>query len=535
MSDEHRNLLERLEKARYRKIEKMIDEGVERRIGRVIEGGKVSGDNISGGGGSTPIPGGALPPAGDDVPYAPVDHDHDDRYYPRDDADSTFAATEHASQHAQGGSDALEVDSLPASETDTTVYLRPDGSGGVEWATPPGGGNGGGTPDPHAASHELGGSDAVSLDASQIGSGQLADGRISESSVTQHAPSQSQFDSHASRHEQGGADAIETESLGTAETNTSRVLRPDGSGGVQWGEGGIGGASALDDLSDVDTTGKNDGDVLTWDSGASAWQAAEPTGGDGGGNGSYAETIGDGTEMSFAITHELGTTDVIVQLWDLTGTDPLLATGDADSIEATGDDTVTVTFSVAPGTDDYRAVVLASGGGSNGDGGNSAIIVRSAPPVYDRSSSGSGSVTKGQFFTPTLDIDVYGLGFIGEWNASHTYRLRIVELDGSRAVVATPYDELFSPSLPGYSELTTFALPAVTLNAETEYAAICTALGQPNNFALPLTWPTSDTIPWGPWISDTGFRISNSDPTSLSSPTATGNPSAQFVLYWALT
>lgn len=40
---------------------------------------------------------------------------------------------------------------------------------------------------------------------------------------------------HASSHENGGADEIEAESLGTAETDTALVLKPNGTGGVAWG------------------------------------------------------------------------------------------------------------------------------------------------------------------------------------------------------------------------------------------------------------------------------------------------------------
>ncbi|HLA15269.1 MAG TPA: hypothetical protein VJZ72_00085 [Candidatus Limnocylindrales bacterium] len=39
----------------------------------------------------------------------------------------------------------------------------------------------------------------------------------------------------------------------------------------------IGGIDVLDDLADVDTTGKSDGDVLTWSSGTSTWIAAPPS------------------------------------------------------------------------------------------------------------------------------------------------------------------------------------------------------------------------------------------------------------------
>lgn len=86
------------------------------------------------------------------------------------------------------------------------------------------------------------------------------------------------------------------------------------------------------------------------------------------GAGSYAETIGDGTATSFTVTHNLGTEDVHVQVWDVSGTDPALANGDPSSVEATDTDTVTVVFGTAPTTDQYRVVVLASGAADSGGG-----------------------------------------------------------------------------------------------------------------------------------------------------------------------
>jgi hypothetical protein len=88
--------------------------------------------------------------------------------------------------------------------------------------------------------------------------------------------------------------------------------------------------------------------------------------GSGGGGGAYAETIGDGAATSFQVTHDLGTEDVIVQLYDLTGTDPVEATADASSITVDDENHVTVVFGSAPGTDDYRVIVLASGGSAAG-------------------------------------------------------------------------------------------------------------------------------------------------------------------------
>lgn len=44
--------------------------------------------------------------------------------------------------------------------------------------------------------------------------------------------------SHASSHEDGGADEVEIANLPTAETDTAKVLHPDGTGGLAWGGGG---------------------------------------------------------------------------------------------------------------------------------------------------------------------------------------------------------------------------------------------------------------------------------------------------------
>lgn len=95
--------------------------------------------------------------------------------------------------------------------------------------------------------------------------------------------------------------------------------------------------------------------------------------------GAYAETIGDGSATSFTVTHNLGTEDVHVQVWDVSGTDPVLANGDPSSVEATDTNTVTVTFGSAPSTDQYRIVVLASGA-SGGSGGKSYVTLPGLKP-----------------------------------------------------------------------------------------------------------------------------------------------------------
>ena len=89
---------------------------------------------------------------------------------------------------------------------------------------------------------------------------------------------------------------------------------------------------------------------------------------------SYAETIGDGLEIYYTVNHNLSSEDLIIQLWDLTGTYPLLATTDADAIEILDNDNVYITFSGAPDVDSYRVVILVRGGGDATTSGVSAFI-----------------------------------------------------------------------------------------------------------------------------------------------------------------
>lgn len=157
---------------------------------------------------------------------------------------------------------------------------------------------------------------------------------------------------------------------------------------------------------DIDSTGASDGQVLTADGlGGAAWET--PAGGSvaasavsvdasgfagnlsaadttvqaalqtidamtvssGGAAPGHAETIGDGAATSYTITHDLGTADVIVQVYDLEASpNPVLV--DA-TVEIVDEDTVLVAFDSPPSTDQYRVVVVAVSEGAGGGSGDS--------------------------------------------------------------------------------------------------------------------------------------------------------------------
>src|SRR5690606_10717707 len=115
------------------------------------------------------------------------------------------------------------------------------------------------------------------------------------------------------------------------------------------------------------------GQVLTADgAGGAAWR--DPTGG-----GAVAETIGDNSNTSFQVQHNLGTQDLVVQLWDLTGAEPIEATGDASQSKIDDDNNVTVTIAAAPTTDSDRMVILGCGRSTGGGGGGESNLTLGRP------------------------------------------------------------------------------------------------------------------------------------------------------------
>jgi hypothetical protein len=66
----------------------------------------------------------------------------------------------------------------------------------------------------------------------------------------------------------------------------------------------------------------------------------------------YATSIGDGSATSYTVTHNLGTRDVIVQLYDTSSHDTVIA-----DVVRTSTSVVTIDFSSAPSNNDIRVLV----------------------------------------------------------------------------------------------------------------------------------------------------------------------------------
>ena len=66
----------------------------------------------------------------------------------------------------------------------------------------------------------------------------------------------------------------------------------------------------------------------------------------------YAASIGNGVATSYTVTHNLNSQDVIVQLYDVSSFDTVIA-----DVVRTTVDVVTVDFSTAPTTNDIRVLV----------------------------------------------------------------------------------------------------------------------------------------------------------------------------------
>ena len=66
----------------------------------------------------------------------------------------------------------------------------------------------------------------------------------------------------------------------------------------------------------------------------------------------FSASIGDGSTMAYPVTHNLGSKDVIVQLYDVSSFDTVYA-----DVVRTSTEVVTVTFAVAPISNDIRVLI----------------------------------------------------------------------------------------------------------------------------------------------------------------------------------
>jgi hypothetical protein len=146
-----------------------------------------------------------------------------------------------------------------------------------------------------------------------------------------------------------GSNALDVTAAGTQ----YQVLQA-GSGGVpEFGAVNIGQAAAITGTLPIGNGGTN----ATTESAARTNLAAGGTQGSGVSTPALArkvaKTIGNGVDTSFTLIHDWDTRDVIVQVYDASSYDTVIA----DTVR-TDEDTVTITFSTAPSSNAFRVVVI---------------------------------------------------------------------------------------------------------------------------------------------------------------------------------
>ena len=106
--------------------------------------------------------------------------------------------------------------------------------------------------------------------------------------------------------------------------------------------------------------GTSDNVVFRWNEGSDIWELTK----DGTnyyevqtvGESTFAASIGDGSATSIAVTHNLGSQDVIVQLYDNSSLDTVYA-----DVVRTSTSVVTIDFATAPATNDIRVLITKIG------------------------------------------------------------------------------------------------------------------------------------------------------------------------------
>ena len=103
-----------------------------------------------------------------------------------------------------------------------------------------------------------------------------------------------------------------------------------------------------------DTDGNSDQILKTDGSGNLSWADNATSSGT---SASFSETIGDTSETEFTITHNLGSRDIIVNVYEVASPYAKVY----PEIEHTSINTAVITFTTAPGTNEYRVVILKGG------------------------------------------------------------------------------------------------------------------------------------------------------------------------------
>lgn len=172
--------------------------------------------------------------------------------------------------------------------------------------------------------------------------------------------------------------------LTTTAPQTDDVLTYDGAG---WVPGQASAVAALDDLTDVNAPTPSAGQALIW--GGAEWAPGDVAAG----GSAFAEDIGAVTANTpVTVTHNLGTMDVVVEVFEKDVAAPGAAAGSVVEPQVTLVDTnsITLTFAENAVADLYRVVISSGGGGGTVE---SASFLHGRRFTSDQSITGSVTTT----------------------------------------------------------------------------------------------------------------------------------------------
>lgn len=158
---------------------------------------------------------------------------------------------------------------------------------------------------------------------------------------------------------------------------------------------------------DVNVTSPTNGQVLTYNLSTGDWENADPTGGGGGGSvASYLHTQSTNS-ASWVVTHDLGNSQPIVQVFDNANTIIV-----PENIVINSANQLTVTFSTA-----IQGYVRVAGGSISGDSFPNIVFVSQASD-FPAAISGVRTLGAGVTYFITDDIDLTGDRLVGAANTT---------------------------------------------------------------------------------------------------------------------